>query len=148
MTLHVRTISVGKIKEVGVADAVADYEKRIARYGKFDAVVLSDAPHGELVPRMKKAIPERAVTVALEVTGQRLTSPGLAKLVGTAEQNAKSALVFLIGGAYGLPPEISASATQRISLSDLTLPHRLARLVLVEQIYRAFTILRGEPYSH
>lgn len=146
--LHVRTICVGKIKEAGVAEAVADYEKRIGRYAKFDAVVLGDAPHGELVPKMKKAIPERAVTIALEVTGQRLTSPGLAKVVGGAEQNAKSALVFLVGGAYGLPPEISQGATSQLSLSDLTLPHRLARLLLVEQIYRAFTILRGEPYSH
>lgn len=146
--LHVRSISVGKIKERGIADAVADYEGRIGRYARFDAVVLPDLPVGELVQRFQKSIPERAFTVALEVEGKRLTSQGLAKVVGSAEQNAKSALVFLIGGAYGLPKEISDGASLKLSLSDMTLPHRLARLFLVEQVYRAFTILRGEPYSH
>jgi len=149
--LEVRTISVGKItvgKQRGLADAVADYEQRITRYAKFSAVVLPDAPHGELVLKFQKAIPDRAMVVALEVDGQRMTSQGLAKLVGGAEQNAKDALVFLIGGAYGLPPEISRAAQVRMSLSDMILPHRLARLFLIEQVYRAFTILRGEPYSH
>lgn len=146
--LHVRTISVGKIKERGIADAVSDYEGRIARYARFDAVVFSDAPNAELLGKFQKAIPERAFTVALEVDGKRLSSQGLAQVVSRAESNAKDALVFLIGGAYGLPPEISAAAHLKLSLSDMTLPHRLARLFLAEQIYRAFTILRGEPYSH
>ncbi len=149
--LEVRTISVGKIavgKQRGLADAVADYEQRITRYAKFSAVVLPDVPHGELIAKFDKAIPERALVVALEVDGQRMSSPALAKLVGSAEQNAKDALVFLIGGAYGLPPEISRRAQVRLSLSDMILPHRLARLFLIEQVYRAFTILRGEPYSH
>lgn len=146
--MRIVVVSVGKLKERGIADAVADYEDRIRRYAKLDAVVLADEAESELIVRFKKAIPAQAYTVALEVGGQRLSSPGLAKVVERAERDAKTALVFLIGGAYGLPRAISDGASMKLSLSDLTLPHRLARLVLVEQIYRAFTILRGEPYSH
>ena len=97
---------------------------------------------------MRSAIPERARTIALEVEGQRATSDGLAKMVGQCESGAIPAIAFLIGGAYGLPVAVSAGASLRLSLSDMIFPHRLARLVLVEQIYRAFTILRNEPYSH
>jgi 23S rRNA (pseudouridine1915-N3)-methyltransferase len=146
--MRVVVVSVGKVKEAGIAEAIADYEARIRRYAKLDAVVLADAPEAELTARFHKAIPPQSQVVALEVNGRRLTSPGLADWVGRAEHDGKTALVFLIGGAYGLPRSVSEGASSRLSLSDLTLPHRLARLLLVEQIYRAFTILRGEPYSH
>jgi len=86
--------------------------------------------------------------VALEVEGRALSSDELARFVGGALDGAVQHLVFLIGGSYGLPPGISRAADAQISLSRMTLPHRLARVLLVEQIYRAFTILRGEPYSH
>ena len=76
-----------------------------------------------------------------------LDSHGLAKLVADLERDPGSA-AFLIGGSYGLPPEVGKRADIQLSLSPLTLPHRLARLVLAEQLYRAFTILRNEPYSH
>lgn len=146
--MRVVVVSVGKVKEKGIAEAIADYEDRIRRYAKLDAVVLSDDGEAELTARFRKAIPPQSFTVALEVDGQRLTSPGLAKLVERGERDAKTALVFLIGGSYGLPRAISGEASTKLSLSDMTLPHRLARLFLVEQVYRAFTILRGEPYSH
>jgi 23S rRNA (pseudouridine1915-N3)-methyltransferase len=146
--MRVVVVSVGKVKEVGIAEAIADYEARIRRYAKLDVVVLADGPEGELTARFHKAIPPQSQVVALEVSGRRLTSPGLAEWVGRAEHDGKTALVFLIGGAYGLPRAVSEGASSRVSLSDLTLPHRLARLLLVEQVYRAFTILRGEPYSH
>ena len=127
-------------------DLIADYVERISHYAKVSEVELSD--DADVEARMRKAIPERARVVALEVDGQRMSSPALAKLVGQCESGAVPALVFLIGGSYGLPKAISAEAHVRLSLSDMTLPHRLARLFLVEQIYRAFTILRNEPYSH
>ena len=69
-------------------------------------------------------------------------------MVGRAENESVQSVVFLIGGAYGLPQELSKKADLRLSLSAMTLPHRLARLFLAEQIYRAFSILRGEPYDH
>jgi len=86
--------------------------------------------------------------VALEVNGERWTSDKLARFLGDCDLHAVTDVAFLIGGAYGLPPEVSKAADRRLSLSDLTLPHRLARLVLAEQLYRGFTILRNEPYSH
>lgn len=125
-----------------------DYLGRIGRYGRVEEVELKDAPEDALVERFRKAIPERARVVALEVDGRGCSSEGLAELVGRCENDGVAAMAFLIGGAYGLPPAVSKQADVRLSLSPMTLPHRLCRVVLAEQIYRAFTILRNEPYSH
>ena len=83
-----------------------------------------------------------------EVDGEHWSSERLAKFLGDAGVHSVPAVAFLIGGSYGLPPEISRAAHVRLSLSAMTLPHRLARLVLAEQIYRGFTILNNEPYHH
>ncbi len=144
--MRVVFVVVGKIKDRGMRDLIADYVERISHYAKVSEVELTDDDTVEA--RMRKAIPERARVVAMEVEGTRMTSPALARFVGQCESGAVPAVVFLIGGSYGLPKAVSAEASLRLSLSDLTLPHRLARLLLVEQVYRAFTILRNEPYSH
>jgi len=147
--VHVHVIAVGKIKERGLRDAIDDYAKRIGRYASYHEVELKDLAADELVEKFSKAIPAKARVFALEVEGKALSSHGLAQLVGRAEDDsATQHIVFLIGGSYGLPAAISKAASVQLSLSAMTLPHRLARLFLVEQIYRAFTILRGEPYSH
>lgn len=140
--------AVGKVKERGLRDAIDDYAKRIGRYGRYEEIELKDGPPDEVAARFRKAIPDRSRVVALEVDGRAVSSEGLAELVGRGENDGISALVFLIGGAYGLPQDLSREADLRLSLSAMTLPHRLARLLLAEQIYRAFTILRNEPYSH
>lgn len=82
------------------------------------------------------------------MSGRSLSSEGLASYLDRSALDGSSTISFLIGGADGLPREVSARADLQLSLSAMTLPHRLARIVLLEQIYRAFTILRGEPYSH
>ncbi|MEO0321678.1 MAG: 23S rRNA (pseudouridine(1915)-N(3))-methyltransferase RlmH [Myxococcota bacterium] len=146
MQLHL--IAVGKVKERGVREAVADYLARIGRYARVREVELKDGGEAEVTARFEKAIPDRARVVALEVEGTLLSSRGLADLVGDCEQRGLQSLVFLIGGSYGLPPAVRKRADAELSLSRMTLPHRLARLLLAEQVYRAFTILRGEPYSH
>jgi len=147
--LHLRIVSVGKIRERGILDAVQDYYGRIKRYTSFDEVELRDADDAEMIRRFERAIPTDARVVALEVDGKMMSSAGLAELIRSERDDlATKNLVFVIGGAYGLPHEIRARATFELSLSKMTLPHRLARLFLAEQIYRAFTILRGEPYSH
>lgn len=147
--MHVHVVAVGKIKERGIREAVDDYAKRIARYANYHEVELKDLASDELIEKFQRAIPARARVFALEVDGSAFSSAGLAQLVGRAEEDsALQHLVFLIGGSYGLPAQVSRAAHVQLSLSTLTLPHRLARLLLVEQIYRAFTILRGEPYSH
>lgn len=147
--MHLRIVAVGKIRERGILDAVQDYYGRIKRYTSFDEVELRDADEAELIKRFQKAIPEDARVVALEVEGRMMSSDGLAETIRAERDDlATKNLVFLIGGAYGLPAEIRALASLELSLSKMTLPHRLARLFLAEQVYRAFTILRGEPYSH
>lgn len=144
--MKILIVAAGRIKEKNIRAAIDEYSKRIGRYASLREVELEDGR--EVALRMAKAIPERARVVALEIDGNRLSSEGLARYVERCEVGAVPALVFVIGGAYGLPQEISAAAHLRLSLSDMTLPHRLARLFLVEQIYRAFTISRHEPYSH
>jgi len=146
--VHVHVIAVGKIKDAGVRAWIDDYAKRIGRYADYHELELKDGELSDVEERFRKAIPARARVVALEVEGRALSSDELARFVGGALDGAVQHLVFLIGGSYGLPPGISRAADAQISLSRMTLPHRLARVLLVEQIYRAFTILRGEPYSH
>ncbi len=141
-------VAVGRVRERGLREVLDDYYGRIRHYGKLEEVELKDGSVDEVRARFEKAIPERSRVVALEVDGARWSSGDLARFVGRAENDGLQSLVFLIGGAYGLPAETSRAADLRLSLSAMTLPHRLARLLLAEQVYRAFTILRGEPYSH
>lgn len=146
--MRVQIVAVGRVKEAPVRAILEDYYGRIGRYARFEETELRDGSVDEVTARFQKAIPERSRVVALEVLGKALSSEGLARTVGGAELDGVQSLVFLIGGAYGLPPVVSRSADLAMSLSAMTLPHRLARVLLAEQVYRAFTILRGEPYSH
>ena len=144
--MRVLVIAVGKLKERGAREWIDDYARRIGRYAEYQELELRDGALGEVEERLRKAVPPRAQLVALEVQGKVMSSVELARFVGRCEESALGPLAFLVGGAYGLPPAVSQAAQHRLSLSALTLPHRLARLVLVEQIYRAFTIVKGEPY--
>jgi len=147
--MRIRLIAVGKVKERGLRDAVDDYLGRTKRYAKVKEVELKDGSADEVEKRFRKAIPdERSRVVALEVGGKSWSSQRLAKFMGETQNRGVQTLCFLIGGADGLPPAVSAEADLQLSLSAMTLPHRLARLFLAEQIYRAFTILRNEPYDH
>lgn len=146
MKIHV--IAVGKIKERGLRELLDDYAGRIQRYATFSEVELKDGNAAEVEERFRKAIPARAKVIALEVLGKALSSEGLSRVIGQSLETAGQDMAFLIGGAYGLPESTSSAAHLKLSLSALTLPHRLARLLVFEQIYRGFTILRGEPYSH
>jgi 23S rRNA (pseudouridine1915-N3)-methyltransferase len=141
-------IAVGKVKQPGLRAELDDYLGRIQRYAQCSEIELKDGSEAELLARFDKAVPARAKRIALEVNGKALSSQGLADFIAHAERSAVPCLAFLIGGAYGLPSEVSKRADLQLSLSPMTLPHRLARLVLAEQVYRAFTILRSEPYSH
>jgi len=146
--VKIALIAVGKVKQPGLRAELDDYVSRIRRYVSCSEIELKDGSELEVCARFDKAVPDKAKRIALEVNGRAPSSQGLAELVAHAERTAVPTLAFLIGGAYGLPKQISASADLRLSLSNLTLPHRIARLVLAEQVYRAYTILRNEPYSH
>ncbi len=146
--MRVRIIAVGKAKDRDLRSLLSDYYGRIGRHAKLEEVELKDGKEAEVSDRLARSIPDRSRVVALEVDGRAMSSKALAKWIDRAENDSVQTVVFLIGGAYGLPNEISARADLRLSLSAMTLPHRLARLVLAEQLYRAFTISRGEPYDH
>lgn len=141
-------VAVGRIKERGLRELLDDYAKRIARYARFEEVEVKDGDHADLLNRVERAGGPNALVVALEVDGEALSSDGLAKWMARRLAQGSQPVVFVVGGSYGLGPEVRARANVCLSLSAMTLPHRLARLVLFEQIYRAFTIVRGEPYSH
>jgi 23S rRNA (pseudouridine1915-N3)-methyltransferase len=145
--MRVIVVAVGRVKERPVRAAIDEYAQRIRRYTAFDEIELADAPAAKLEPAFGKATAE-ATTLALEVTGKVLDSEGFARGIARASERNKGIVAFLIGGADGLPARVSSASHDRWSLSALTFPHRIARLVLVEQIYRSMTILRGEPYGH
>ena len=121
-------------------DAILEYETRAGRYWKFNVIeVTSEA-------RLLARLPERAQIVALTRTGQGMSSTDLAAYLQDHALHSTPEVCFLIGGAFGLGPDILERAQKRWSLSDATLPHEMARLVLAEQLYRAGTIVRNEPY--
>jgi 23S rRNA (pseudouridine1915-N3)-methyltransferase len=145
---------VGKARNAALSDAIRDYETRAARYWPLDVhevreeratgIPLDKVKEREAV-RLSEKVPERAQTVACELGGKSLSSEQFAELLQSAREQDRD-LAFLIGGAFGLSPSVAKKSTMRLSLAPWTLPHEIARLVLVEQIYRAGTIVRGEPY--
>jgi 23S rRNA (pseudouridine1915-N3)-methyltransferase len=145
--MRIVIVAVGRIKERPVRAVLDDYLTRVRRYAPCDEIELADGPAAKLEPAFVRATAE-ATTIALEVGGRALSSEAFARELGRASARHKGIVAFLIGGADGLPARVSQGAADRWSLSALTFPHRIARLVLVEQVYRAFTILRGEPYAH
>jgi 23S rRNA (pseudouridine1915-N3)-methyltransferase len=145
---------VGKTRNPALGEAIRDYETRAARYWPLDVhEVREERASGSSIERVKEKegarlserIPDSAQTVACEQGGRALDSAQFAELLRRARDDDRD-LAFLIGGAFGLTTDVSARATLKLSLAPWTLPHELARLVLVEQIYRAGTIVRGEPY--
>jgi 23S rRNA (pseudouridine1915-N3)-methyltransferase len=134
-------VAVGRIKDRALRAVADDYRGRLSRYTRVEEHEVKDAA------ALAKSVPAGALYVALEVDGEALSSVELAQRVERWALRDKGVVAFVIGGAEGLPRELSQAAHARLSLSTLTLPHRLARVVLYEQLYRAMTILRGEPYA-
>ena len=145
---------VGKARNPALGEAIRDYEVRAARYWPLDVhEVREERATGIPVEKVKEReglrltekVPARAQTVACEIGGKALSSPEFAEFLRAAREQERD-VAFLIGGAFGLASDVSKSSSMRLSLAPWTLPHEIARLVLVEQIYRAVTIVRGEPY--
>ena len=134
-------IAEGRIKEREMRAVASDYLSRLSRYVKCDEIETKDAAG------LAKAIPAGAFVVALEVNGERITSSELATRLERWGARGKGHVAFVIGGAEGIPSALSAQADVRLSLSSFTFPHRLARVMLFEQLYRSMTLLRGEPYA-
>jgi 23S rRNA (pseudouridine1915-N3)-methyltransferase len=134
-------VAAGRLKEREVRSIADDYLGRIRRYVKCDEIEVKSATD------LAAAVPEGALLVALEVDGDALSSTELSRRVERWSSTGKGVVAFVIGGAEGIPRALSQRAAARISLSKLTLPHRLARVLLLEQLYRSLSILRGEPYA-
>lgn len=145
---------VGKARNPALGEAIRDYETRAARYWPLDVhEVREERVSGGAIEKVKdkegarlaERIPDGAKTIACEHGGRTLDSAQFAELLKRAREDDRD-LAFLIGGAFGLTPDVSSRAAFKLALAPWTLPHEIARLVLVEQIYRAGTIVRGEPY--
>jgi 23S rRNA (pseudouridine1915-N3)-methyltransferase len=134
-------LCVGKVREAGLKAAVDDYLERLKHYAPVELVEARD-PAAAL-----KRLPPRALLVVLDERGHEWTTAELRRFVEREMvSGGRGAMAFLVGGAEGLPAEVQARADVKLSLSRLTLPHRIARLVLAEQLYRVMTMIRGEPY--
>jgi 23S rRNA (pseudouridine1915-N3)-methyltransferase len=152
--MRVAVAVVGRPRHSGLAEAIQDYEKRASRYWALDVHEVREergAAHSAThvrekeSERLRERIRPGVRTVACDLDGRRMTSEEFsAWLVG--ERDAARDIAFLIGGAFGLSDGVKKEAAFRLSLAPWTLAHELARLVLAEQLYRAGTIARGEPY--
>ena len=145
--MRVVLVAVGRVKDRDLRGAIDEYLTRVRRYVACDEIEVKDDTPARVQQALSRAT-AGATVVALEVGGKPLDSPTFARTLERLGSRGKGVVAFLIGGADGIPPETSRAADERWSLSALTFPHRLARLVLAEQVYRAMTILRNEPYAH
>jgi len=141
---------VGKTKEAAIQALTEEYLKRISRYVSVEGIALRDeAALLQLcgrAPQGKSAAGTKSTLALMDSRGQHLTSEEFAQFIGNYQDRNPLPLVFAIGPADGFSEAVKSQAQQRISLGDMTLAHELARVVLLEQIYRAFTILKGHPY--
>ena len=153
--LYLRLLAVGKLRGVIWLPAATEYSRRVQRYVKFELVEIRDSIGKGLPEATALAEEGRAITqllepgnflVALDREGKAFDSKKFAQLLQKQIDAGIRKMDFVIGGPAGLEQNIVAKANLRLSLGALTLPHELARVVLLEQLYRALTILRGEPY--
>lgn len=157
MNIHI--ICVGAPKESFFVEAAAEYEKRLKAYAKVNTIQikderLSDKPSdAEIAAALKKegerilaALPQRAYKIAMCVEGKQMPSEKFAELMHTAANNGFSDIAFVIGGSFGLSDEVKTACDFRLSVSQMTFPHRMMKFILLEQIYRAMNILGGGKY--
>mgnify|MGYP002852304736 CR=1 FL=1 len=152
-------VCVGKIKEKYWNEAIAEYSKRLSRYCRINIIEVADEKTPDDAPaaieeQIKKKEGDRILSnidpngyvVALTIDGKKYSSEGFSKYISDLGVKGVSHIQFIIGGSLGLHEEILRRADSRISFSDMTFPHQMMRVVLLEQIYRAYRIMRGEPY--
>jgi 23S rRNA (pseudouridine1915-N3)-methyltransferase len=157
--MNITVITVGKLKERYFKEAVEEYSTRLSKYCKLDIVEVPDEKAPENLSHalelniiqkegqgILKHIKEDAYVVALAIQGKQLSSEGLADFINNLGIQGKSNIAFAIGGSLGLSDEVLKRADYQLSFSKMTFPHQLMRVVLLEQVYRGFRIIKGEPY--
>lgn len=157
--MKITLITVGKCKETYWRQAIQEYEKRLQKYCRLQIVELEDEKtpdkaskaEEELIKkkegeRILKAIKEDAFVITLEILGKKMSSPEFASFLEEAAIRGRSHLQLVIGGSLGLSEEVMRRSDHKLSFSDMTFPHQLMRVILLEQIYRAYRINSNEPY--
>jgi 23S rRNA (pseudouridine1915-N3)-methyltransferase len=144
--LKIKIAWIGKTKEPAIASLTEEYLKRISRYVPVDGITLRD--EGDLLAKFRGASKNgtKSTLILLDSRGKEFTSEQFARFLGDYQDRNPLPLIFAIGGADGFTDAARSKANQSISLGKMTLAHELARVVLLEQVYRAFTILKGHPY--
>ena len=157
--MTVNLITLGKLKEDYLRKACAEYEKRLSAFVKIsiielEPVKLPDDPNQAQIDaaletesaRIFAKIPQGSFTAAMCIEGGRMTSERLAEKLSAVSVSGKSTVNFVIGSSYGLSDKVKKAADLRLSMSEMTFPHQLARVMLLEQIYRAYTIINNRKY--
>lgn len=157
--MKITILTVGKIKEKYLKDAIFEYKKRLSKYCSIDIKEVLDEKAPESMSRAEeeivknkegekllKLIKDRQYLITLEINGEQISSEGLSDKIKKLAINGNSDIVFVIGGSLGLSKELSKRSDCRLSFSKMTFPHQLMRVILIEQIYRSFRIIKGEPY--
>lgn len=157
--MKITLITVGKIKEKYLKDAIAEYSKRLSRYCKLEIVevadektpdnasdTVEDAIRDKEGERILKYVKEDAYVITLEIAGKMLTSEEMAEKIEKLGVQGTSHIIFIIGGSIGLGKEILKRSDYALSFSKMTFPHQLMRVILLEQIYRSYRIMNHEPY--
>ena len=147
----IRIVAVGKIKESYFTQAIQEYTKRLSGYYKLQIVEVPDEKCDDKTlekeaDKILRHLKETDYVIALVIKGQKFTSEGLAEKIRQLELESRSSITFVIGGSLGLSPRVIDRADLQLSFSDMTFPHQLMRVILLEQIYRACKINRNEPY--
>lgn len=157
--MKITLITVGKIKEKYLRDAIAEYSKRLSRYCKLEVVEVADektpdnasetvgnAIREKEAERILKYIKEDAYIITLEINGRQLSSEELADKIEKLGIQGISHIIFIIGGSIGLGKAVLDKSDFALSFSKMTFPHQLMRVILLEQVYRSYRIIHGEPY--
>ncbi len=157
--MKITIITVGKIKEKYLKDAIAEYSKRLSKYCKLEIIevadektpdqaseVVEDGIRKKEAEKILKYIKDDMYVITLEIAGKMLTSEELAQKIETLGIQGKSNVAFIIGGSIGLGKEVMKRSDYPLSFSKMTFPHQLMRVILLEQIYRSYRIISGEPY--
>ena len=157
--MKIDILAVGKVKEKYFRDAADEYLKRLSRYAKVTVIEVKDEKtdegagerENEIVKsteasRLCKYISDDAYLIPLCVEGKQVSSEGLADIITSLENSGKSHLQFIIGGSLGIDEALKSKGSMKLSFSEMTFPHQLMRVILLEQIYRAYRIKNNEPY--
>ncbi|HEY3375653.1 MAG TPA: 23S rRNA (pseudouridine(1915)-N(3))-methyltransferase RlmH [Candidatus Aquicultor sp.] len=157
--MNIEIVAVGKIKEEYLRKGIDDYLKRLSRYAKLKVIEIADEDISQRMPAEVKAREARKLAkyispsdsryvIALDIQGHEATSEELAEKLESLMVAGKSTVTFVIGGALGLDESVLNAADFRLSFSRMTFTHQIARFILLEQVYRSFKIIKGEPYHY